>query len=210
MTDSKWEFWNALAKEWKKVLEEYILGSSIVKKDGKNLPNDLPYWHGQKAITGFLAVAAWRIGAIALQESFTERPEQKNANCHYDLWVKYNNFSFAVEARLLWGNAEYGKDKIVNEICEAEKQLKTLSNEDKEASGRLFSICYICPLLQDKGKFGECLRNVVNYFKEQDYQVYHYDGSYLDDNIINYNKNKPEEKWPGVIMLVKDSTSKCK
>jgi hypothetical protein len=30
---------------------------------------DVPYWYGERPLTGLLATAAWRIGGVAIEES---------------------------------------------------------------------------------------------------------------------------------------------
>jgi hypothetical protein len=209
MTDSKWDFWMALAGKWESVLDSYIRKSYI----NEELHEDLPYWHSEKASTGFLAAAAWMSGAIAIEEFYTKRFDentQKTSEGHCDLWVKYKDFSFSAEAKQLRPSV-YQKEAIEEKIKEAEGQLSSLSSEDKEASSFLFSICFISPILKDRKDFGEFLKNIKENFNDQNYfRVFHYDGRYLADNIINYYKNRPNENWPGFVMLIKDSTNKCK
>lgn len=206
MADLKCELWDVLEKEWSNVLDTYIRNSYI-----KSLKKDLPYWHCERANVGFLAASIWKVGAIAIEEFYVKRKRLagKTTSGHCDLWVKYNNFAFTVEAKLLWGKKEYSSNDIKTMFKKTEKQLASLSEKDKEASNYFFSICFITPMSVDKACFDNCLAGVEKYVKENakdDYKILPYDARVLgDDDLITLEETG--KKWPGVIMLIKDSTN---
>ncbi len=196
----KWKFWDLLAKKWKDVLDNYIRGSYVSEK----FPNDLPYWHSERASTGFLAAAAREIdGAVAIEEYYTERvysDTKKRSKGHCDLWVKYKDFSFSAEAKQLWPGA-FKKEPIIKKIKEAEKQLRSLEEMNRKSSRCLFSVCFISPRLNDKAKFDVFL-SATNNFCDNDSRIFHYDGRIWPDKIITWQDTG--DKYPGVIMLVKE------
>ena len=123
----KWEFWEHLAKIWRSVLDSYIEYSPI-----KNLRRDLPYWHCERASTSFLVGAAWKMGAIVIEEYYTERvysDTKKRSVGHCDLWVRFKDISFSAEVKQLWPKV-YNKESIQKKIEKAEEQLESLSKEE--------------------------------------------------------------------------------
>ncbi len=200
----KWDFWKRLAESWQSVLDSYIKYSPI-----GNSFNDLPYWHSERAATGFLAAAAWKIkGVIAIEEYYAERvygDTKRRSIGHCDLWVRSKDFSFSAEVKQLWPK-NYKKKSIQKKIKDAEKQLDSLADEDKRTSNNLFSVCFVSPRLDDKVKFSDFLNEIQNDFTDNDIRIFYYDRSDLPDNIITWKNT--DEKYPGVIMLIKEFNPK--
>lgn len=202
MEDSKWQFWKRLYNSWRNILDNYIKDSVI-----GNLPGDLPYWHSERASTSFLAAAAWKMErTIAIEEYYTERvfsDTRKRYKGHCDLWVKSKDFSFSAEVKQLWPK-NYKKEIIDKKIEEAESQLSSLAKIDKKASYCLFSICFISPRfdcnVDHKTEFNNFRVRMQTDFKNKDSRIFFYYPN-LGASVITW-ENK--EKYPGVIMLIKE------
>lgn len=150
------DFWKKLTENWHKVMEDYM----------RACKDDLPYWHGERANTSFLTAAAWKMEAVAIEEYWMKRKDERGEISvgHCDLWIDSNNgrgsFSFSAEAKQLWpcynapANPEDFKSKIEIELSEAEGQLKSISERKKGEYS--VCICFVSPrgkVKFDKDKF---------------------------------------------------------
>lgn len=124
-------FWRILLNKWFEIMDKYIEESK----------DDLPYWHSERANTGFIAAAAWKMDALAIEEYYTDRVFSSNRyKGHCDLWIKYNNFEFSAEAKQLW-RKKYDKKLIERKFEESKKQL--ISIPDRRRNEKSLCICYL-------------------------------------------------------------------
>ena len=187
------KFWKKLFDEWKHVLQLYI-----------DKVDDLPYWHRERANTGFLAEACWRIGAVVVEEYWTQRKgrrgKSKVGSC--DLFVKHKDLDFFVEAKQLWPAAPVDERNLENveySLKEAYEQL--VDNHYTRKRQYLVAICYIAPMLSiiEEKKFNSKL--YLNMLRER----------YKDEIIIPFFPDidpkriygKDKHKYPGVVLIAR-------
>lgn len=132
--------WRALLREWIELLHSY----STPNGEGER---DVPYWYGERSLTGLLAAAAWRLkNGWSLEEFSTLRGQEEEARVGWaDLWIGIGGESFTVEAKLTWpeGDSESAAERIRERLNEARDQLRAIENAYRE--GEPFSVCYIVP-----------------------------------------------------------------
>ena len=90
----------ALIKNWIWAMVKYI---KLCKKD-------IPYWWDENSNTGFLAAAAWKTGAVALEQYSVHR--RGGSKGHGDLWVTFSGkdgFDFSAEAKIIWNSKQQKK-----------------------------------------------------------------------------------------------------
>lgn len=129
--------WNTLLHEWFKLIDRY--------SDNKEL--DVPYWYGERALTGLLASAAWRKKkGWALEEFSAERGgRSRKRNRRGDLWLGVGDAQFTIEAKIYWPQKDTRSavKGVKRKLNEAKKQLYCLST--KYQVGLPFSVCYVVP-----------------------------------------------------------------
>lgn len=188
--------WNKLLENWTCVMDKYI------KKGG----GDLPFWHAERANTGFLAAAAWKIGAVAIEEYYTERKDERKkvSKGRCDLWVRFKNgTSFSAEAKQLWPSYDAVRTiekRIIAELNNADKQLKTI--KDKGENDRLVSICFVSPR-----KWKEYNKDKVEVFRKHVEATFNGKNtktvSYFPENKLAQNEAKDGYNYPGVILIAR-------
>lgn len=161
------ETWRILLKEWISLIHNYSVS------DGKQ--RDIPYWYGERALTGLLSSAAWRIdNGWALEEFSTLRGQEDDKSTgRGDLWIGVSDKTFTVEAKLTWpdGNQETAKKRVEKRLDEAKAQLKDIELSCQQ--GNPVSVCYVVPWPKIKTKkvaeetLGnvELLKQLVDFFQ---------------------------------------------
>lgn len=149
--------WKGLLQNWIKLMDEYRVTA-----------DDLPYWHGENANTGFLAAAAWKSGGVAIEQFYTERNNGKSRG-HSDLRICFNKQKdFLIEAkRDETSKIEIIERNIRKQLDEAKKNLKALDNKRKVQ--HLVSVCFSFPRMQKNAKFSrdEYIKTVTEAFKKE-------------------------------------------
>ncbi len=186
------KFWKKLFNKWKHVLQLYI----------DKVKDDLPYWHRERANTGFLAEACWKIGAVVVEEYWTQRKgrrgKSKVGSC--DLFVKHKDLDFSVEAKQLWPVAPGDERNIKNvEYSLSEAYTQLADNRYTRKGQYLVAICYISPMPILKEKFDSKL--YLGKLRER----------YKNEIIIPFFPNinpkringKDGHKYPGVVLIAK-------
>jgi len=81
--------WTLILKEFGKLLDEY------------NSSDEVAYWYGERALTGLLAAAAWRIKDGWSIEEFTglRRTGERQNSGKGDVWIGIQRKTFTVEAK---------------------------------------------------------------------------------------------------------------
>jgi len=134
--------WEGLLEEWIFAIEKYCRMSG----------GEAPYWFTERANVGLLAAAAWRAGAVALEEfqheksepdisetGNTAEPITKNGRC--DLWVCHGTKSERIEAKFRWlnMNSERIAELAEKSLGEALKDAsKSMSDDGQPAVGVAF------------------------------------------------------------------------
>jgi hypothetical protein len=119
--------WDALLKVWGHYLDTWCRLAS----------DDVPYWYGERALTGALAAAAWSMrGACSLVEIATGRGATPNSNTRrLDAWIVLRGVFYQIETKQAWVY-DQGKTATAKAIGEtsrclrlAARQIRTLPGE---------------------------------------------------------------------------------
>lgn len=114
-------------------MEEWILA---IERFCRLSDGDVPYWYNERANVGVLSAAAWRAGAVALEEfqhekidieNFESKTADKDAkwNGRCDLWISDGKRSERVEAKFRWLNmtsdriAEFAEVSLKQAVSDA-------------------------------------------------------------------------------------------
>lgn len=126
-------------------------------EDYDSPPTDTGYWYGERALTGFLAAAAWSIRDGWSLEEFTglRMTGRKKGNGRGDIWVGIGRKYFTIEAKAVWpgGNVENAIKGAEAKLSDASSQLRQLHKTYR--LGKPVALCYIIPDLNTKGKFAD-------------------------------------------------------
>ena len=129
--------WQSLLRRWSSLITYYI------SDDG----DDVPYWYGERPLTGLLAAAAWRQRDGWALEEFTGRRGKRLATTsgRGDLWLGLGPRTYTIEAKLKWPSS--GADQALKYaragLTAAVEQLRKLSASYR--AGTLIAICYLVP-----------------------------------------------------------------
>jgi len=192
-------FWKRLFTEWQCVLKSYI----------DNVEGDLPYWHRERANTGFLAAACWKIGAVVVEEYWTKRKGKRgtyNKTGSCDLFVKYQRYRIFAEAKQLWPVLLEDKrniKKIKDSLKYAYEQLK--NNRYAKTVQYWVSICYVSPMLAENKKFDK--KSYISKLKQGFRKDKYYKDVIIvpffpDINVERFNGGD-KYKYPGVVLIAK-------
>ena len=175
-------------KEWVdllKTLEKYL---DWYGDDG----DDVAYWYGERALSGFLSSAAWDVG-WSLEEFTGLRTDGKKQNAGKgDLWLGMGKKAFTVEAKVEWSQGP-----ILTTIRNVRKKLKAAKKQLDELDsvyrvGLPTAVCYVVPDINMNGRhagqehlntfFSEIptslasSRRIVGSFRYRGKQVPHHNG----------------------------------
>ncbi len=138
------EWWRELLAQWGQLMDDYC----------KFDESDAPYWYGERALTGLLAAAAWRLpDGWSLEEFITlrESGEQKRPG-RCDAWIGRGHEWWTIECKCPWIYSADPGTAIQNAtwyLNEAQEQLAALDKTYRGASAMV--ICYLVPALLDGG-----------------------------------------------------------
>lgn len=131
--------WVDLLKGFKKYLDWY-------KSD-----KDVAYWYGERALSGYLASAAWDFPDGWSLEEFTglRKKGKKKSAGRGDLWIGTGKRTFTVEAKMAWlgGSIESAIKKIRDQLDAAGNQLDKLDSDYR--LGVPTAVCYAVPDLNE-------------------------------------------------------------
>ena len=123
--------WRRLLREWIDLINRY------------STFDDVPYWYGERALTGLLGAAAWILEhGWALQE-FAEGGD--SGLRRGGLWWGVGKAKFTVQAKIDWEarNAGAAIQRIRQRLANAEQELQSL--EKNYRWGNPYSVCYVVP-----------------------------------------------------------------
>lgn len=117
-------------------------------------PQDAAYWYGERALTGLLAAAAWRLNEWSLEE-FTSRRSagRQDTAGKGDAWISVGGTTFTIEAKLRWPRTmdlKNWENQIESGITATANQLKDL-DADYKAGTIKTAVCYIVPEITASG-----------------------------------------------------------
>lgn len=129
--------WDSLLQRW----------SSLITYASFDDEDDVPYWYGERTLTGLLAAAAWRQrGGWALEEFAGRRGKRlETTSGRGDLWLGLGDGTYTIEAKVKWpsSGAEEALKSARAGLAAARQQLWKLSASYRP--GTLIAICYLVP-----------------------------------------------------------------
>jgi hypothetical protein len=135
--------WDRLLREWATLLDLYD-----TTEDGQR---DVAYWYGERALTGLLAPAAWRLQrpqGWSLEEFADPRARGIRARAgRGDLWLGLGRHKFTIEAKVTWPPkmSTVAVDEANLALKRATDQLTQLSK--RFCYGKLLALCYVVPVV---------------------------------------------------------------
>jgi len=188
------QFWEKLLNKWIKLIN---------KMDEELGSNDVPYWYGERALTGLLASAAWGLSGGWSLEEFIAKRRTKNKNGRGDLWLADNTAKVTMEAKVVYPKRDVNSAiiKIENALDKASQQLMKLDSEYRV--GVPFSVCYVVPnplekVYLEQGKSDESLLDLIyDHFVIMSVAIAIYDTSdkqIKDDGRI----------YPGIVLIARN------
>jgi hypothetical protein len=136
-------------REWQKAMER-------LSNDFK--PDDVPWWHNERAWVGVLAAATWKAGGRAFEEYSDEkikRPKKgrpKKVSGRVDLWIRIGSKEYVIEAKHIYVNI--GGRKSLPKINDAIKVLRSDISRVRAYPGqkKLRMVCVTPCLIKSKGE----------------------------------------------------------
>jgi hypothetical protein len=129
---------------WQSLLQRW---SSMITSATSEDEDDVPYWYGERPLTGLLAAAAWRQrGGWALEEFAGRRGKRlKTTSGRGDLWLGVGPRTYTIEAKVKWlsSGADHALKYAREALTAAREQLWKLSASYRD--GTLIAICYLVP-----------------------------------------------------------------
>ena len=123
------DFWHALLHRWGKLLDRY---QRMCNRYGDD---DVAYWYGERALTGFLTAAALQLkGGIGLEEFLGYRGTGKKRRAgRGDAWLSMGNHWFCLEAKQYFvsGGSKTAISAVDSRLRAARKQLNNLGSSWK-------------------------------------------------------------------------------
>lgn len=173
-------------------------------EDYDSPPKDTGYWYGERALTGFLAAAAWSLPRGWSLEEFTglRVKGRKKGSGRGDIWFGIGKKSYTIEAKAIWpgSNVDSASKGAEAKLGEAATQLRQLDKSYRV--GRPVSICYIIPELASKGRFADS-KTISEFFMQMP-------GRFSDSRTAVasfwYEKTPPRFNgriYPGVVVVAR-------
>ncbi len=191
----------AQRKGWLQLLDGF---AKLLDEYNEHPQEEVAYWYGERALTGLLAAAAWRLSEGWSLEEFTAKG-RRNGSRRGDLWIGTNGARFTVEAKYIWiGSDTSGVTK--NAFDELNTALKQLCNLEKSYQvGVPVALCYIVPELSESKQgnaaqlFSALPKKLAPYLKKKlgTRMV-------LIDSFWYGKKNTPSDEgklYPGVVVV---------
>jgi len=185
-------------------LQKLFAALAIRLEDYDSPPTDTGYWYGERALTGFLAAAAWSLQRGWSLEEFTglRMSGKKKGSGRGDIWVGIGKKSYTIEAKAVWpgSNVDNAIKGAEAKLSEAAIQLRQLHKTYRV--GRPVAICYIIPDLNSKGRFAHSA-TIRDFFMNMPNQL---GDSRTAVASLWYEKNAPRYNgriYPGVVLVAR-------
>ena len=185
--------WEQLLSEWSRMINSSVDLSEHASRD-------VVYWYGERALTGLLAAAAWRIDGWSLEEWTARRGRGKaEGAARGDLWLATENGQFTVETKVSWPCSTWAvaHKYARTRIKEARHQLRSMDRDYR--FGKPIALCYIVPAIAVKGAYNK--DDLINEFftkipkQRKDFNI---SASYRPKGPCPEFDNR---KYPGVILV---------
>ena len=151
-------------KQWASLLRMFARFLDIYNEP----PVDVAYWYGERALTGLLAAAAWKLNGWSLEEFTSLRKRGKqDAAARGDAWFKVGRTAFTVEAKTRWpqGTDPDGLVKVIERaLAAASRQLKNMGSVYKAKTMKA-ALCYVVPAIPVESFSGK-FRHIQKTFAE--------------------------------------------
>ena len=189
--------WRRLLREWINLINQYSTPD--------NGEIDVPYWYGERALTGLLSAAAWKLKeGWALEEFTAERgTEGGSISGRGDLWCGMGDIVFTIEAKIHWPERDIDSaiQGTKGKLAAANKQLQSLAKDYRQ--GDPYSVCYVVPWPRRESIQPELhevlalLNQVAERFASEKCIVakYSFDASFPEDN---------GRVYPGVVLVARE------
>lgn len=178
-------------KDWSRIMR--CLGRFL--DDYNDPPRDAAYWYGERALTGLIAAAGWKLNCWSLEEFTGVRWKgQKEKTGKGDAWVESGSTTFTIEAKVRWPrdtSIKSWENSADGAIEEATQQLKDLDPDYKKGSIKA-AVCYLVPQIHIT-KFSQNKKDVLEAFKSFPGTDH---GAELFATSYWYPKNPPASKSP--------------
>ena len=152
------------------ILRQWIklIGDSSTEKDAL-------YWYNERATVSTFAGAIWRAGGLALEEYRTIKRHGKTKwEGRSDLWFRWKNADYVVEAKLCWlslnkGTTERNIDDAVNKKLKEAEQDVVCSH--REGRPHRLGFVFVVPEIpkQDKRKTDKLLMTFLKRLRKIDF-----------------------------------------
>lgn len=189
----------------KPVLAQWI---AVQREYTRQTGDDYSRYYRERASTGFLAVAAWQAGGVALEEWSTEkgpRNDARKGRC--DLYIRLGKRPFHIEAKHMWSRVAGNQDKQVElvqrNLDRAVADAKDLRCPREERFGILFIAPYIPPWKQTD------MTSKVAAWLQSIYEIPHSAIAWL---FLDRHKLKPNGRQkvvPGIVLIVRSLTHRA-
>jgi hypothetical protein len=161
---------------------------------------DVPYWYGERALTGLLAAAAWQQpGGWSLEEFLGHRtihPETRSAG-RGDLWIGLGSDSYTIEAKVAWvtENADAESESTAL-LSDAAVQLRALATEYRV--GEPLSVCYVVPSLSAGSslRIADVMDRLQKYLQVGNHLVARYVPTSLSTPPVHDKRS-----YPGIVLV---------
>jgi len=197
---------NAYSKKRKQHqdLQKLFAALAVRLEDYDSPPTDTGYWYGERALTGFLAAAAWSLPRGWSLEEFTglRMSGKKKGSGRGDIWFGIGKKSYTVEAKAVWpgSNVDNAIKGAEAKLSDAASQLRQLHKAYRV--GRPVAVCYIIPDLNSKGRFADSA-TIREFFMKMPRQ---FSDSRTAVASLWYEKNPPRYNgriYPGVVLVAR-------
>jgi len=185
----------AILKQWIEVQREYT----------RQMGDDYSWNYSERASTGFLAVAAWQSGGVALEEWRTEKgPKNDPRKGRCDLYIYHSKQSFHIEAKHMWSRATGKQPKEVSyierQLTKAVVDAKALQCPRDEKLGILF-LAPFYPI----GKQTDMTIHVATWLKGI-YEIPHSGIAWLFLDRQTLKANSKSDVVPGIVLIARSLT----
>jgi hypothetical protein len=119
--------------------------------------NDVPYWYGERPLTGLLTAAAWKSRGMGLEESGAARgPVRKPRAGRIDSYIFLHGIWYQIEAKVTWPS-NLGKKGLGYALSSLDKALDGAEEQLESATEEYWghwslALCYVVPELPWSGE----------------------------------------------------------
>lgn len=188
--------WGTLLQLWGKLINDYCYYTE------STIERDIPYWYGERPLTGLLGAAAWMTpGGWSLEEFASMRGEGRGRG---DLWLGIDSATYTIEAKITWpgkGTARQAYDDVLGQLKEASDQLRTL--DSAYALGTCIAICYVVPAFPPSMSSGNdplvnnFFNDLIGSFKGYNWII----ASYRHPDPLADPEDSQKCVYPGVVLV---------